>query len=799
VKTRLAKFMGSRDTKSRHENVTDSLAKALIANSPLGIYVIQNGQFKVISPRFMEITGYSEGELEKIEPLSLVYEEDRDYVRTAAVQMLKMERSSPYQFRIVTKQGDIRWIMETVASITYQGLRSALGNFMDITDQVLLNQALEEQDALLKAILTSSPLGIVLVENMTIKWANHAAAVIFGYDSENQLVGKEVKEFCASSKEYETIERIVSDHPPHRPEVVLDGKFKRKDGSIFYGEVRVSSLKGYGSSEKFVATLSDISWRKEAEASLAAEREWLAVTLRSIGDGVICTDKKGKVVLMNKVAEELTGWSEREAMGRDFWDVFKIEEELTGIPLDDPVKKVLANNTSVGLTEGTLMIARDGSERFIGDSAAPVRDSQGNALGVVVVFRDITARRALEREVAKVQKLEAIGCLAGGIAHDFNNLLMGILGNVTLAKMNLEGLPHVLESLEKAEQVCLRAKELSQKLITFSSGGEPKRQVTKMDHFLRESVGFALSGSHIKPLYDLPNDLWEVKIDISQIGQVIHNIVMNAVEAKPRSGSVKISAENIEISADDISPIEPSYYVKISIEDDGEGIEQENLQKVFDPFFSTRKMGRGLGLSIAHSVIKKHGGHIKIDSKAGIGTIVEIYLPAVRLSADKPVNPQASQSPTHPRVLLMDDEDIVRDVAGKMLEKLGCRVELARDGAEVITLYKKAMETGDTFDAVILDLTVPGGMGGEETAQKLKEMDSSVNAIASSGYSDSPIMSDFEDHFFSAAIAKPYRLEDLEVVINKAIGRASHRTISGKKDDEFFKIRQRKDLGTTSV
>jgi len=766
--------MGSGDTRSRYDSVTDSLARAIIANSPLGIYVIQDGRFKLVSPRFMEITGYSEGELEKIDPLSLVYQEDRDYVRTAAVQMLKMERSSPYQFRIVTKQGDIRWIMETVASITYKGLRATLGNFMDITDQIFLNQALKEQDALLKAILASSPLGIVLVESMTIKWANHAMAVILGYDSENQLVGKEVKEFCASSKEYETIERMVSAHPPHRAEVVLDGKFKQKDGTIFYGEVRISPLKGYGNNEKFVATLSDISWRKEAEASLAAEREWLAVTLRSIGDGVICTDRKGKVVLMNKVAEELTGWSEQEAIGRDFSDVFKIEDELTGVPLDDPVKKVLANNTSVDLAEGTLMIARDGSERLIGDSAAPVRDAQGNALGVVVVFRDITARRALEREVAKVQKLEAIGCLAGGIAHDFNNLLMGILGNVTLAKMNLEGPPDVLESLEKAEQVCLRAKDLSLKLITFSSGGEPKRQVTKMDQFLRESAGFALSGSPIKPLYDLPNDLWEVKIDISQIGQVIHNIVMNAVEAKPRSGSVKISAENIEISSDDISPLEPSCYVKVSIEDDGEGIEQENLQKVFDPFFSTREMGRGLGLSIAHSVIKKHGGHIKINSKAGIGTNVEIYLPALGLSADKSVEPRATQSSIQPKVLLMDDEDIVRDVAGKMLKKLGYEVELARDGAEVITLYKKAMETGDTFDAVILDLTVPGGMGGEETAQKLKEMDSSVNAIASSGYSDSPIMSDFKDHCFSAAIAKPYRIEDLKTVLNQTIFGSSH-------------------------
>lgn len=781
MKMRLAKFMGNTEIKSGHENVRDNLAKALIANSPLGIYVIQDRRFKLVSPRFIEITGYSREELEKIDPLSIVYQEDRDYVRAAAVQMLKMERLSPYQFRIVTKQGGIRWILESVASITYQGLRATLGNFMDITDQIFLNQALKEQDALLKAILTSSPLGIVLVENMTIKWANHAMAVILGYESENQLVGKQVKEFCASSKEYETIKRMACAHQPYGVGVVSDGKFKRKGGSIFYGEVRISSLKGFEGNEKFVATLSDISWRKEAEASLAAERKWLAVTLRSIADGVICTNKKGKVVLMNKVAEELTGWSEQEAMGRDFSDVFKIEDELTGIPLDDPVKKVLANNTSVGLTEGALMIARDGSERLIGDSAAPVRDSHGNVLGVVVVFRDITARRALEREVAKVQKLEAIGCLAGGIAHDFNNLLMGILGNLTLAKMNLDGPSHVLESLEKAEQVCLRAKELSQKLITFSSGGEPKTQVTKMDHFLRESVGFALSGSHIKPLYDFPNDLWEVKIDIFQIGQVIHNLVMNAVEAKPRSSTVKISAENVKISADDIPPLKPSYYVKISIEDDGEGIEQENLQKVFDPFFSTKQMGRGLGLSIAHSVIKKHGGYIKIDSKAGIGTIVEIYLPALHSSADKSVEPKESQRPTPPKVLLMDDEDIVRDVTGKMLEKLGCRVELARDGAEAINLYKKAMEAGDTFDAVILDLTVPGGMGGEETAKKLKEMDSSVNAIASSGYSDNPIMSEFEDHFFSAAIAKPYKIEDLKAVIDKTIGRAPSDNIGRKR------------------
>ncbi len=758
-------MMQLREEFKPQENGLGTLATALIEFSPLGIYIIQDRKFKVISPEFVRIVGYTERELRARHPLSIVYPDDRDQVRQAAIMMLKGKRQSPYQFRIVTNNGSERWILEKVASIEYKGQRATLGNFMDITEQVRMHGALAESEALLNGILASSPIGIGLVEDMAIKWTNRSMAEILGYSSEEDLVGKEVKSLCASQNEYQRIEKAIGDKLTTNDNTDVDIRFIRKDGKVIDGELRVAWLDGQGEQERYVAILSDISHRKQTQAALESEKQRLAVTLRSIGDGVICTDPDGNIVLMNKVAEELTGYSEDEAVSRPLHEVFKIVDELSRDPYEDLVKKVMEAGKAIELLEGIVLIAKDGTERLIADSVALVRDSEGKAHGVIVVFRDITTKRALEAELARTQKLEAIGTLAGGIAHDFNNMLMGILGYITLARMSLEGPQEVLDSLRKAEQACMRAKALSQKLITFSSGGEPVKEVGELSSVICDSVDFALSGSNVKAECQIDEDLCKTAFDRGQMEQVIHNIVANAVEAMPRGGKIVVKAENVGIERGNRFALPEGNYVRISVKDQGLGMRKEDQERAFDPFFTTKEAGRGLGLSITHSIVERHGGKTVIDSHPGLGTEVQIYLPAAEDRTCLNHKLMSSETPT--RVLLMDDEPAVREVTSKMLAHLGFDVEFAEDGQQAIDLYGKAMELGQPFGAVILDLTVPGGMGGKETMERLKEIDPTVKAIVASGYCDDPVMNDYAAYGFKGRLFKPYKMDDLASAVRK--------------------------------
>jgi len=376
----------------------------------------------------------------------------------------------------------------------------------------------------------------------------------------------------------------------------------------------------------------EISERKQAEEALAAEKERLAITLRSIGDGVIATNNKGEIILINKIAEKLTGWSQDEAIGRPLNEVFYIINERTRKPYENFFEKVIKADSVVSLSNDTILIARDGTERVIADSSAPIRDKDGNIIGVILVFRDITEERKLEQELIKADKLESIGILAGGIAHDFNNILTAILGNISLAEVHAKSEEKVVERLEKAKKACLRGRDLVQQLLTFSKGGEPIKKVTSIAKLIKESVNFALSGSNVKCEFSIPDDLWLVEIDEGQINQVINNLIINAVQAMPEGGIIEVSCENTIITEKDNFPFKKGKYVKITIKDKGVGIPKEHLPKIFDPFFTTKEKGTGLGLATTYSIIKKHDGYIELKSEVGVGTTFYIYLPAKPLS-----------------------------------------------------------------------------------------------------------------------------------------------------------------------
>lgn len=509
--------------------------------------------------------------------------------------------------------------------------------------------------------------------------------------------------------------------------------------------------------------------RKQAEKALYAEKERLGVTLRSIGEGVITTDKNGHIELMNTEAEKLTGWSLTEAVGKPLTRVFNILNERTREPCQNPVEQVLTSNRTVKLENHTILLSKDGHERHIADTSAPIHDKDNQIIGVVVAFRDVTESQKVERELQKASRIESLGILAGGIAHDFNNLLTVILGNAQLAKMRQGCEGEVLENLARIEMASYRAKDLTKKFLSFAKGAKPIKKSAAISDLIFEAAQFALSGANSRCENNLQTDLWPVEIDQGLIGQALNNLFINANQAMPKGGVISVEAQNTVIKQNESLPLNPGKYVKITIQDHGEGIPPENLDKIFDPYFTTKTEGSGLGLATTYSIILNHDGYIQAESEVGVGTTFYIYLPASEKKVRSRNQREEKIIPGKGRILVMDDEKSITDIATKLLSKLGYEVTTAADGVEAINLVKKADKIKRPFDAVILDLTVPGGMGGAETIQKIHEIAPQVKAIVSSGYSNDPVMSEYKQHGFTAVIPKPYELSQLTKILQKVI------------------------------
>jgi two-component system, cell cycle sensor histidine kinase and response regulator CckA len=605
--------------------------------------------------------------------------------------------------------------------------------------------------------------------NLNALWANKASGDSLGLRPE-EIVGRHCYELwhgrgepcvvCPVLDAMRTgVQRAIDVYTPDGRAFFIKGYPVRGDDGNIVGAVEVTL---------------DITGRKRAEEELAREKEHLAVTLASIADGVIVTDTSGAVTFINRAAEALSGWAGADALGRRLDEVLTLVDERTRLPRANPTEEVLRTGAPASLPAGTVLLSRDGAERLVADSGAPVRSSDGEIVGAVIVFRDVTEKRRLEEEILKSQKLESLGVLAGGIAHDFNNILTVIIGNASLAQLSLSERDASYAVLGDIEKAAMRARSLTQQLLTFSKGGAPIRKLTPLNDIIRDTVQFALSGSNISSRFEPAAGLWQVDADAAQISHAVNNIVINAREAMPQGGTITIRTENADIPGDTALPLAPGTYVKISIEDQGVGISREDLSKVFDPYFTTKaEQHHGLGLAVAYFVVRKHDGHILVDSEPDVSTVFSIYLPAAA-GEEAPVREPAAKAPARAgggKILVMDDEEIVRDVLGKILARFGYEVTFARHGMEAVEEYRRGIESGNRFDAVIMDLTVIGGLGGKEAIELLRLVDPGATAIVSSGYSDDFVMADYRKYGFDGVIAKPYRAEELSEVLAKVLGR----------------------------
>ena len=514
--------------------------------------------------------------------------------------------------------------------------------------------------------------------------------------------------------------------------------------------------------------------RKKAETLLEDEKERLAVTLRSIGDGVITTDVKSRITFLNQMAEKITGWSSVNALHQQCELVLQLKNAKTDKPVENIASTIIKGNQTSHVSTYNTLTTKEGNTLTIANSGAPIRDREGRIIGAVIVFRDVTLEQQMENELLKVKKLESVGVLAGGIAHDFNNILAIILGKIELSLKRIEHLDkNSFRLLDDARLATVRASSLTKQLLTFSKGGEPVKETTLLPELIRESAEFVLHGSQVNCRYHFPDDLWLVDVDSGQISQVIQNIILNAEQAMAEGGSVDIRALNINDPATESAiNTKKGCFVKLMITDYGTGIPAETMVRVFDPYFSTKKAGSGLGLAICHSIIKKHDGHISVDSTPDEGTTFTIYLPALPTAAAPQVlqiGDDNRNNADSARILVLDDEKMLQDVITSLLNALGHEVVITADGTETITTFEKMRKAGTPPDAIIIDLTIPGGMGGKETAEILLAIDPDVRLIVSSGYSNDPVMANYKDYGFYAALSKPFTLAEIKQVTEQVL------------------------------
>ncbi len=690
-----------------------------------------------------------------------LHPDDFAYAWEECQAALRGEKKYDIEFRVKHPDGTVKFIKADGTVLRDENGKAVrmLGVNRDITESKLAEVQLKEIEALMRIAIEHLQIIFYMIDHEG-KFRLSVGAGLKGLGLEqNQVVGLSAFEI------YKDFPEIIN-----AIQATLSGKAatfeSHVSGSTYFNTCVPFSTPGSGFSG-LVAVALDITDRKKAAEAISAEKERLAVTLRSIGDGVITTDTLGNVVIMNKVAEDLCGWKQEEAQGKPLASVFNIINQSTRTPHENPVEKVLSTGLIIELANHTLLISRDGTERIIADSGAPIKDKESKTIGVVLVFRDMTEKHRLLDNMQRIDKLDSLGVLAGGIAHDFNNLLAGIFGYLDMARARSVTDTTVSKYLDKAATVFERAKDLTQQLLTFSKGGVPKRKTGQLGKLVKENAAFVLSGTNVICDFHIAQDLWLADFDENQIGQVIDNIVLNAQQAMPVGGTIVIAMNNHSLKDNDTLTLKAGNYIKVSITDTGVGIPENLLKRIFDPFFTTKQKGNGLGLATCYSIVQKHDGYIDIESVPGKGSTFHIYLPAANKGTLPDISPSTSQHKGKGSILVMDDEKFMREIVGDMLADMGYTLIEAENGEEALRLCAAAKKQGTQICAALFDLTIPGGMGGKETIVKFREQFPEIPVFASSGFSEDPSMARPTEFGFTDSIRKPFKINELAEMLNK--------------------------------
>ncbi len=677
------------------------------------------------------------------------------------------------ELRMIKQNGTKFWThLASTAVRTVSGQLECRLMISDITDRKQAEEAVHESEAQYRRIVETAQEGIWAVDasGKTI-YVNPQMAKLLGCEP-MEMTGRPFADFISPQETSDYLSRIQQ-RKQGRNET-YECRFRHKEGHEIWALVSATAQRdGHGRFLGSFAMLTDITKRKRAEEALKQSEQraneaknLLKLVLDTIPVRLFWKDLTSTFMGCNRLFAEDAG--------------FQVPEELIGLDdyrmgwreqaeryRQDDLEVMASGKPKVQYEE--IQTTPEGKQIWLSTSKVPLRNTQDEIIGVLGSYEDVTRRKWAEEELLKAEKIESLGLLASGIAHDFNNILMVIMGNISLAKTGLLPNDKTYERLTTAEIAALKAQKIAQQFLTFARGGAPVKHSVSVANLIQMYGRLTLSGTLSTCEYEIPDDLWRIDADEGQIGQVVTNILINADQAMQDGGVFKVRCENVVISDDDHLPIKSGRYVKISITDPGKGIPEEHLSRVFDPYFTTKEKGNGLGLTSAYSIVKKHEGYLTVESTAGAGATFTFFLPASFALVATPGIKEPQVEEERRKILVMDDDAMVRDILGAMLERLGHQAEFANDGAQAVEKYVQARQSGAPFDVVIMDLIVPDGMGGREAMERLQSIDPHVKVIVSSGYSSNSVMADFSSYGFSGIMAKPYRFSDLRKKLQEVL------------------------------
>ena len=619
------------------------------------------------------------------------------------------------------------------------------------------------------AIINQSPIGIsVRDRNGNLVICNRSWANIWEMSEDAVQRALSIRKTSLTMDEKDSYlgenQKRVRDVYENGGDLILDAIYS--PGMDKWIQQRFYGIEGLQGVIDFVVVLTEDVTEKKKSEEIETELQMSLMKYRKLVDNLpvaaYTTDSRGHCTSANPAMVHMF----EEDSIENLFDIPVSERYLNKSDRD----VFLGKMSSAGEIQGyeVELVTSRGRAFWASISATATFDETGNITTVDGVIRDISAVKVLEREILKNQKLESIGILAGGIAHDFNNILSAVLGNISLAKLYALGDEKIGEKLTEAERATIRASELTKQLLTFSRGGKPVRKTCDLREVVKESASFASTGSRAAVSFAFPDNLWAAEVDESQIGQVVNNLVMNSIQACPEGCRVAISMENTILGADNSLTLKPGFYIKLSVKDDGPGIPRDLQHRVFDPYFTTKSSGSGLGLATVYSIVKNHAGSIVVESSPASGCSFIIYIPSLGNTIQ--TESEAVELPEgRGRILVMDDEESVRKVVSEILDHHGYRTDTASHGSAAVEMYRSAFLAGSPYDVVITDVTVPGGMGGVEAARCILGIDPSARLIVASGYSNNDAVANFRDHGFLDSIVKPFTLNTLLKSVEKVL------------------------------